>query len=465
MLREPTPNEGITLNVTTHYPVSDTWQYLTQLERINLDQERIWDLTHGNGFIVNQSKSIKDDLKDPNGIFSQRFGQSISDVTEAGNRWRCQCGRLHTKSERGKICPNCNTPVKYVDDNFSYTAWIVLHNPYFFIHPALYMSCASFIGQKKFINMITPVNERDEDGNERVIEKPKNEPFYGIGITAFHERFEEIMAYYLKKNKQKQNYYDDIMREWNKDKKVFAQSIPVYTTHLRPARLDGTELHFEGTNAIYNMMAKLGKTINDDRFEFNKKSKPKEQLIFDLQMKYLELYQEIVKILSGKKGSARALFGGRWNFSARDVIVPNPKLRVDEIKLSYQTLCGLLEQVIINILRKSYSMSFVQAKKFLDANLAEPNPQIVEIIEGLIRDSGRGLPVLINRNPTIALGGVIQMFCTGISKGFTLELPLEDLESMGADFDGDQWSHITLYKVTYMAVLVNCWKAKPLLIA
>lgn len=64
------------------------------------------------------------------------------------------------------------------------------------------------------------------------------------------------------------------------------------------------ELHYEGNNEIYNMMAHLVAKINDDRYKINRsRSKPKEQLLYNLQMKYMALDEEINKILSGKKGA------------------------------------------------------------------------------------------------------------------------------------------------------------------
>lgn len=65
------------------------------------------------------------------------------------------------------------------------------------------------------------------------------------------------------------------------------------------------------------------------------------------------------------------------------------------------------------------------------------NPIIRQIIEGLIRASGRGIPVLINRNPTISYGGILQMYVSKISTGYTMAIPLPILEGLAADFDGD----------------------------
>ena len=163
-----------------------------------------------------------------------------------------------------------------------------------------------FIGEKDFNAIIEPVNKKDEDGYEIEYKRPKDEPFYGIGMIDFHDRFDEVMEYYLAKKPNKRDYYEDIMN--NRDK-VFIQSIPVYTTALRPYHLDGGSLHFEGTNAIYNMMASLASKINDDKTSMSKKKKPKDQLLYNLQKKYKELYEELLKIISGKKGSIRTLFG------------------------------------------------------------------------------------------------------------------------------------------------------------
>ena len=63
------------------------------------------------------------------------------------------------------------------------------------------------------------------------------------------------------------------------------------------------EMHYEGTNALYNIISHLVAKINDDRYKINRKTKPKTQLLYNLQAKYMELNEEINQILIGKKGS------------------------------------------------------------------------------------------------------------------------------------------------------------------
>lgn len=292
------------INVITRYPNSEQYEYETCMEILNMDQERIKDITSGNGFIVSAAKAIKDDLKDDNGIFSTKYGQTLQDANPYGNRYRCKCGHLMNKLYSGQTCPICDTQVKFVDDNFTYFGWIILKDPYHVIHPNLYMNIASLIGSTAFNEIITPNDNKDEDGNEIPVERSKDEPYKKIGMMEFYDKFDEIIDYYISKRPDKIDHYN-LIKEHRE--KVFMQSIPVYTIHLRPYKLEAGELHFEGTNALYNMMTHLATKINDDRYKINRKTKPKTQLLYNLQMKYMELNEEINQILSGKKGSINKL--------------------------------------------------------------------------------------------------------------------------------------------------------------
>ena len=121
------------IDVKMHYPHSDKYEYETYLEILNLDEERIKDVTTGNGFIVSAPKAIKDDLKDENGIFSPKYGQTLQDVNPYGDRYRCKCGNLKTRFYNGQTCPLCGTKVTYVDDNFEFFGYITLSENYHLI--------------------------------------------------------------------------------------------------------------------------------------------------------------------------------------------------------------------------------------------------------------------------------------------------------------------------------------------
>ena len=119
-------------------------------------------------------------------------------------------------------------------------------------------------------------------------------------------------------------------------------------------------------------------------------------LLWKLQDKYNELYTEVEAICANKKGAIRSLIGGRCGFTARAVIVPDPTLRIDQIDLSYRALLELLQQTVINIMVKTYNISYNDAyMRFQQAQIV-PDQRIKEIIENIINTSG--VTVLVNRN-------------------------------------------------------------------
>ena len=125
--------------------------------------------------------------------------------------------------------------------------------------------------------------------------------------------------------------------------------------------------------------------INDDKLRHNREKKPKMKLLFDTQIKWNELYKEIDNILSGKKGNVRLLAGGKMNFSSRNVITQNPKLRIDQVTLPYWCLVDILQQQIINILVKTYNYSYNNARNVWAQSIDTPNKVVVQIIYGLIK--------------------------------------------------------------------------------
>ena len=274
------PNDRPTQSV--QYPDDPMYIYLTQLEKINLDLERENDILNNRGFICSAARGIKKDLKDPDGIFSPRFGQTLGDQNPFIDRYKCECGYLHSRINHGIKCPKCGTRVKYMDDDFSYFGWMVL-NEYCIIHPIIYMQIEFLLGngfgkKSKLDNIINVQSNKDKDGNIiPMAETPKQEPFFGIGMIEFQRRFDEIMDYYVRLYPQKKEYYDQIMQDRDK---VFTSSIPVYTTHLRPFQVTGKSMQYEGTNAIYNMMNSIVHSINKNKTRFDRNLEQKNQNLY-----------------------------------------------------------------------------------------------------------------------------------------------------------------------------------------
>ena len=98
----------------------------------------------------------------------------------------------------------------------------------------------------------------------------------------------------------------------------------------------------------------------------------------------------------------------------------------------------LLEQTIINFLVKSLNLSYTDAYKRWFKSQIVKDPFILNIIKNIINSKERGIAFIINRNPSINHGSLLQIYCVGVNEDdFTMSVPLQILKMLGADFDGD----------------------------
>lgn len=95
------------------------------------------------------------------------------------------------------------------------------------------------------------------------------------------------------------------------------------------------------------------------------------------------------------------------------MIRQDPSLRIDQVGLPYKCLVITQKAQIENILHRMYNISFQEAYDKWYKAVSTPDPTIVKIIQMIIDNSGpidnttgkhMGLPVIINRNPSIAYG-------------------------------------------------------------
>jgi DNA-directed RNA polymerase beta' subunit len=450
-----------TSNIKITYPRNDEFEYYVKMERIDLDKECQKDLSNQHGFIIKEPQQINKALKSEDSIFSSKFGRSLQDRDPYSNRYSCKYGCTQgafyaVPHDANWVCPICGTEIKLVGDDFTYFGWIKLKDKYCVIHPMMYQSLAFLIGKDNLEIIIEPEIELDTNGNpmsnydKRLLKKRNTRKYKrkstldtkyaGIGMLAFRDNFDEIINYFFHKKTAKREIYEDIMK--NRDI-IFIHSIPVYTTQLRIAKVENRRFTFESTNADFNILAKLAAMINKDHLSIYRNSKYQNKLLWDMQSKISSLTDEIISILSGKKGVMRSTISGRTAFSERSVIVPNAMLKMDEITLPYFGLALLMEQVIINILQKSYNITYAQAYKLWYYATLQVDQRVLDIINNLIK-IGK-VRVLINRNPTIFYQSIVYKRVVGCTLDYVMGMDVYTLDGLTADFDGDTLNIKMLY--------------------
>jgi DNA-directed RNA polymerase subunit beta' len=144
--------------------------------------------------------------------------------------------------------------------------------------------------------------------------------------------------------------------------------------------------------------------------------------------------------IQGKQGRLRRhLLGRRVDYSARAVIVVNPKLKL------YQ--CGIPKKMALElfkpfILARLENVTFSDYDEVKNRALAGELPEVWDILDELIKE----YPVLLNRAPTLHRLS-IQAFEPVLVDGDAIQIHPHVCPPYNADFDGDQMAvHLPLSK-------------------
>lgn len=421
-----------------------------RLQPINWDEERQLDMITGKGFRVTE-EAIKSTTKMYNGIQSERFGTDFDSDEGFEERYRCPRGCTKGKIYEGSTCPVCGGTVEFKDVDFDITGWIVLDN-HKIIHPIYYNMLESVIGAKVFKEIVTFDNNINRDG-KLVHKESSSTPFYGIGIDEFRERFDEILEYYGNKKKGKASLIREILD--NRDK-VFTQSIPVYSAILRPMSFRGESLFYGAIDKLYNKIFSSVKTLNnDDVYERlcrrrDKKNKPRMgrgHYLSKAQDDLMSLWKQVFEMIDGKEGDIQGnVLGGMLSFTSRDVIIPDPYLKADEIRLNYYAFLELYKYEIIGLIVRINNVSVSDAMHQVAMAAIVYNEKIHEMMNYLLKTEDRY--VIINRNPTINYGSMLCVRIKSVTHtsedNYTMSMPEQILTVMNADFDGDTLNVISL---------------------
>lgn len=363
-----------------------------KLERISWDTQCRVDFMSRRGFIVDSyaydDKKLK--IKSKRGIQSPLFGTDFSDDNAFAERYSCECRKTIGKVYETEICPHCGTPVKFVDVDVEFTGWILLKHDRI-IQPLYFRLLNRIVKTKRFTldDIIKPNGVINKDGIvERVPYDPK-QPFTGIGIEGLYQRFDEVLDFYYKKKKRRDII--DMIR--NEREKVFASSIPVYTSALRPASFGGEfNFHITSPERVYSNMVKKANLLNSleeqrvgGKFQEEREFLHRQLTVFDLQQKINTLWQLVFEKIDTKYGHIREeILGGRVNFSARNVIIPDSSLQADEIEVGYITFLELYRYEIIGFLVAMTNCTYEEASQEWFESTLGFNSRVYGIMEYII---------------------------------------------------------------------------------
>lgn len=402
-----------------------------------------------------------------NGLFSERiFGR-----LDTEEDYSCKCGKYHGKFYLGTHCDECDSVVEDTHANMERIGWIDLQDN-FLIKYIGYQFLEKIIGREHLKNIIKLPNMITIDGSidDEAIEAKRNEApefkYYYYGLIKFKDHYKEILEYHSELNAAKKKKQDDqaIIDFISDPDNIFTTKIPVLPLSLRPAMRTADGLKLDEINIIYTNILKdlqilTNKTNNIELIQ--------ELTTETLQGSYLQLCKLIVDNIRSKGGLIRSqICGTRVNFSCRNIISPGKKdVGINEIVVPYLTFLELYKFEIINLIHRLKKISYVDAEKiWFDATL-KFNTEVYDIMQKIIAEQKIG--VLLNRNPTIAVGSILYLNIKSVKKDYTDNtISLSNLLDtiLGADYDGDVLNLISIKDAETREVYKNIFSPIALLV-
>lgn len=406
----------------------------------------------------------KTDLKLSPGLYSIHsplYGTDFQDENAFADRWSCKCGDLqgYNYADGKTICKKCKTKVEFVDIDLSVTGWIKLDRDYI-IQSSMYKKIESFVGSKVLPTILNYV----DDLERAELDITPTHPFYGMGMIEFKERFEEVLEYFYRKNK-KTNMYIFLLSQAAANN-IFMQSIPVYSSALRQFIVKGEDIKYSKTDVLFRKIFSNVALLNNQfelqrREEYRKKRKKdlsylrREAILFRIQQDVDKLWDLSFDAIDKKEGLIKdQVEGGRMNYTARNVIIPDPTLRDDEIGLGYITFLELYRPELIGLLKQVYDITYTRASRIWEDGQMEFSKEIYDLMSYLLHH--RNCYVTIDRNPSINYGSMPAMKIAKVDSDYTnncMSLPPGILPKPNADFDGDIMN-IEIHKLDDIALEV-----------
>lgn len=390
----------------------------------------------GRKIMLNDLHLTTENLKD---LIYTTTGEKISLIPQ------CECGNLKNGYMLGKVCNICGTDVIRPFDNIEPLLWVRKFDDSIpFINPKLWgmlsaiistkldglrwlsdtsysvktvppvlLSIASVIGGRSYLNVINNI--------ETI-----------ITMLQHHSSYKTI----LKATKLKV-----LLRIYKKSQAVsYSSYIPLINKKLFISETSNTGRYDTLLLADVIDLAMLAITVsNDVRLTQKKKEAATAKIISKSSKLFIDYIKDLV---ARKNGLARKnIYGTRVHFSFRAVVSSlSNKKRYDTIEVPWIVGVTTLRPFLIN---KLYGLGYTlkQADKMLLEACFIYNPLLDDLLKEMIASHPeKGLPILMNRNPTLGAGSihylVISKFKTDIND-MTIGISKLIAKSLNLDYDGD----------------------------
>jgi hypothetical protein len=347
--------------------------------------------------------------------------------------YSCECGELEGNYYKGIRCEKCGS---VVDEISATVNDVVLEIPYggYILHPIAYLILKEIKPMFNYLDIIL-------DMKQMVPKELSDIGITGKGWSYVNQNLFNILESIRVKlvpQSKRQRAKEIIDFLYENRNIIFINKIVLSSKIHTMEKASNKHKLVDGTvqpllSAILDLLTYQSKN--------NFKIHIFDDVLHGVYKKYIEYITGICDTkVKKKKAIVRGnIYGACLFWTIRAVINPITKPhRGDEIWIPWEAAVELLSFHLINKLTKR-GMTTQEAIEYKDCHILHYSEVIDECFKELIADSPYpGIPVLMNRNPTIRTGSIVLVYITKIKFGSRV-ISISDLvlRNMNADFDGD----------------------------
>jgi len=356
----------------------------------------------------------------------------------------CKCGYYKGEFFKGETCPLCKTKVSSIYDDLTPVFWVKkFREDLPFVNPKFWLLLSRVIHQK--IDALRYLGDTSYN-------PPRKPPILehltvligGRSYKNLINNLGNIIDFLINnssfKTKAKQDKLRELKRiyEENKDK-ILSDYLPLFNRKLFLMEKDvkGSFVVKVASDAIDIATEVIFLSNN-----LNVTDKRKENKTAWLISAMGKLFTKYVEDLIAKKGGLvrRNIYGARSHFTFRRVASSLRSIYdYDTVHVPWQVGPVVYRpQLLGKLIRRGYTLKEAQAK--LDNACLHYDKEIDELLHELIEESPyKGLPVLMNRNPSLGKGSIHLMYITKFKTDLedtTVSVSVQVAVALNLDFDG-----------------------------
>ena len=337
----------------------------------------------------------------------------------------CECGELNGNYYEGAKCKFCGTICqRSLFEAIRNDTWLEIPGVIkAVLNPQVYLIISKWFGTINKVNILQSMLDMSLP-REPIFGTPF---FSGMGFNWFYDNFDTVIGYFVANHPTRAKRANvKMMVEFIRvtGKALWCTKLPILSKVLQPITRASDSIRYADSDskALMKAIFTLRSVLLSDRMM---KFQPDhiERNFFKIYIEFISYVTNIQTTkLPPKPGVFRKhVFGARFHCSGRSVIVPIiAPHNSDEIYLPWKLGLMMYKYHIISILVNRNNLTVFAAYDKVMSAMNIYDHEIDVIMQGLIKDCPYpGLPILVNRNPSLKIAAVQLLFVTKIKPGLT----------------------------------------------